>query len=144
MNTLLWITLGAAAWLLQYAFTLIQIRHYRSAMKELVDQYRGLDGFHLFSGISRKALGSGAIVLLIVDDDYRIHNCKVLSGISVFTRFKPFTKCEGQHVAEVLAEAYKTVKNRRARVSAKSKSLAKAFQMASENAIQVISSKKAA
>jgi DNA-binding transcriptional regulator of glucitol operon len=142
LNALSWISIGAVALLLQYGLTILQIRHYRSAMKELVDEYRGLDGFHLYSGISRKALGAGAIVLLIVDEQYQVRKCQLLSGYSVFSRFKPFLKYEGCHIGEVLAEAHETIGNRKN--AGKKKSLAQAFHMASENAIKSLPSRKVA
>ncbi|UOF90390.1 transcriptional regulator GutM [Fodinisporobacter ferrooxydans] len=141
MNAFSLISIVALAWLVQYAFTMVQIRHYRAAMKALIDEFRGVNGFHLFSGISRKALGSGAIVLLIVDEEYQIRKCQILSGMSVFARFQPFTKYEGKHIQEILKETESTIHAKR-KVSAKQKSLAKAFHMAVENAIRSISERQ--
>jgi glucitol operon activator protein len=140
LGALSWITIGAAAFLLQFGLTILQIRHYRSAMRELVNEYRGLDGFHLFSGISRKALGAGAIVLFIVDEQYQVRKCQLLSGYSVFSRFKSFKKYEGHHIGEVLAEAHEIMANRKN--GGKKRSLAQAFHMASENAMKSLSARK--
>ncbi|MHB1627075.1 MAG: transcriptional regulator GutM [Bacilli bacterium] len=141
MHALTLISVVALAWVLQYGLTLLQIRHYRFAMRQLLNDYRNQDGFYLFSGIARKAVGSGAIVLMIVDDEFVIHRCQVLTGISVFAKFRSFSETEGMHAADILAEAEKTLKQKR-RLASKRQSLARAMRMAAENAIRSIGEKR--
>lgn len=129
------------AWLLQYALTILQVRDYRTVMGQMIEEYKGLSGFHLFSGTSKKALGRRSIVLLIVDQEYQVRKCHVLTGMSVFSRFKPYADYEGRHVCEILEQAYETVTGEK-RVSKNRRSLAIAFQMAAENAVKSIPAKR--
>jgi glucitol operon activator protein len=133
MHAFEWIFVIGTAWLLQFALTLLQIRHYRAMMQKLVGAYRNTDGYYLFSGVARKALGSGAIVLIVVDEQSRIQNCQVLTGISVFAKFKSYPEYLGMHLAEILDSAKLTLEKKR-RISSKKQSMARAFQMAAENA----------
>jgi glucitol operon activator protein len=135
------VTAIALAWLLQYALTWLQIRHYRAAIKQLVVRYRQAEGHYLFTGIARKALGSGAIVLIIVDDNHIIQHVQVLTGFTVFAKFKRYLDYEGMRLEEVLRIAEVTLQQRR-RLSSKSQSLARAFKMATENSLRSLSSPK--
>lgn len=142
LNTFWLIPLVIFAWILQYALTFLQVRHYRSAMNELIEQYRGMASLHLFSGsAAKKAWGSGAMVLVVVDEQYEVRKCLILSGYTVFSRFKHFKEYEKRHVGELLRDAHETL-TEKTRVSTKDKSLAFAFKAAAENALLTISSKK--
>lgn len=142
LNTFWLVSFVIFVWILQYALTLLQVCHYRSAMNQLVEQYRGMVGFHLFSGSApKKVWGSGAMVLVVVDEQYEIRKCLALSGYTVFSRFKRFEEYEGKHVGEMLHDAHETLTEKK-RVSIKEKSLALAFQTVAENALLAISSKK--
>lgn len=135
------VSIVAFAWLLQYGLTWLQIRHYRAAMRKLVQEYRNTEGYYLFSGIARKALGSGAIVLVIVDNERIIRYGQVLTGFTVFARFKPHTEYIGHRIEEVLKESEATLRQKR-HVSSKRQSLARAFKMASENALRSLDSRE--
>ncbi|GMA50861.1 hypothetical protein GCM10025857_22180 [Alicyclobacillus contaminans] len=141
MNTFGIISAVAIAWLLQYALTWLQIRHYRRAMKQLVERYRQREGYYLFSGIARKALGSGAIVLMIVDDTGRIQHVQALVGFTVLAKFSPHAEHEGRTVEEVMQWAETTLQQRR-RLSSRRQSLARAFRMAAENALRFLNTRK--
>jgi glucitol operon activator protein len=142
MQAFAWLFVIGTAWLLQYALTLLQIRHYRRMMRKLVGDYRNSDGYYLFSGVARKALGSGAIVLMVVDDQSTIRNCQVLTGISVFAKFKPFPEYQGMQLGEVL-QTSKHVLEQKRHLSSRKQSMARAFRMASENAMHSIANKVA-
>ncbi|MDQ0191201.1 transcriptional regulator [Alicyclobacillus cycloheptanicus] len=129
------IALIGAAWLLQFALTWLQIRHYRGKMRDLVHKYQHAEGFSLFSGVARKALGSGAIVLIIVDQQQTIGECQVLTGISVFAKFKEEPAYAGMRVREAIERAERDLQRKR-RISARQQSIAKALKMAAENAVR--------
>ncbi|MEW9670909.1 transcriptional regulator GutM [Ammoniphilus sp. 3BR4] len=141
MSTFWLILLVIFAWLLQNGLSIMQVRHSSREIKHLVAQYRGMDGFYLFSGTSRKVWGSGAMVLVVVDKHYEVRKCLVLSGYTVFSKFKRLEKYEGKHVGEMLYDAHEIITQTR-RISMKQKALALAFQMAAENALLTISSKR--
>lgn len=135
------ILLIAVAWILQFALTWFQIRHYRVKMKELFQQYKNSEGYYLFSGVSRKALGSGAIVLLVINYHGIIENAQVLAGMSVFAKFKVAPEYIGKQVDHVLRESKIKLEGKN-KLSSKSQSVAKASQMATENALRSLSIKK--
>lgn len=88
--------------LVQYLLTLIQVHCYKKTMNKIVSAYRKEDGYFLFSDMYRKKLGFGAIVMLIVKDDYIIKECYVLHGLSVLPKFKRVEKYTGVHLGELL------------------------------------------
>ncbi len=127
------ISLVGLAWLLQFALTWFQIRHYRAMMRKMVTEHQDSEGFYLFSGVARKAMGSGAIVLIIVDSQSVVRNCQVLSGLTVFAKFKPHFGYVGMRLEKVIEIADVTLSKKRG-LSSRKQSMAKAFQMAAENA----------
>ncbi len=127
------IILVGSAWILQYILTWFQLQHYRKTMRKLVIAYQGQAQYALFSGVCRKALGRGAIVIAIIDQHEVVHRCEVLSGISVFAKFKPFPGQVGKMLGEIGQEANHILVQKRG-VSARQKSQAKALLMIVENA----------
>ncbi|MFB5189451.1 transcriptional regulator GutM [Alicyclobacillus fastidiosus] len=127
------IILVGSAWILQYVFTWFQLQHYRKTMRTLVQAYKGREDYSLFSGVCRKALGKGAIVIAIVDSNEVIHRCEVLSGMSVFAKFKPLDGYVGRSLTDIGTETREIISRKRS-VSSQKKSLAKALLMVVENA----------
>lgn len=139
LTTLILIIGGA--WLLQYGLTFIQIHHYRAMMRKLLDDYRDKQNFYLFSGVSRKPFSAGGIVAMVVNQEYEVEKCYVLSGYTVFSRFKPYQTYDGKHIGHVLADAHERIEGNKQQFMG-NKSLAKAFMMAAENAVRSISNKR--
>lgn len=123
------------AWLLQFALTFLQIRHYRTAMRGLVNQYRNADGFYLFSGVARKALGSGAIALVVVNENVVIENCQILSGITVFAKFTGASEYVGMPIDQAIKLSDLTLQ-KKSHLPSKKQSIARAIKMACENAMR--------
>ncbi|WP_343367829.1 transcriptional regulator GutM [Shouchella clausii] len=88
--------------LIQSALTAIQVRYYQKSMKALVGKYKGEKGYHLFSGQSRRRIGPGSIVLLVVDESYIIQECQCMRGVSILSTFKEMEEYEGMHLGELL------------------------------------------
>ncbi|MDP4083768.1 MAG: transcriptional regulator GutM [Bacillota bacterium] len=125
--------------LMQYIFSFIQIQLYKKNMEKIVSGYRGDDGFYIFSGMEKRKLSSGAIVIIIVDNLYTIHECHIMKGVSVFSRFKELKKYKGKHVGEMVNDVNETYveQNKRKKVSA----IGKALLTAGENALLTVSKK---
>lgn len=72
-------------WTLQVAGSWIQYRHYRNEMAAATGAWS--DGF-LGIGQSKPRFRAGAVALLTVTPDLRVRELRMMSGISVFARFK--------------------------------------------------------
>jgi len=129
--------IACAILVVQYAFSLIQIRYYRRSMDRIVGGYKGDDGFYMFSGMERNKFRPGAIAVLVVDKDYIVHECHMLKGITILSKFKEMEKYKGQHVGSILNDVNESyaVKEKGKKVPAFGKALLKA----GENAIINIS-----
>ncbi|WP_040203179.1 transcriptional regulator GutM [Neobacillus jeddahensis] len=125
--------------IVQYVLSLIQIKSYKKNIDKIVSDYRGEDGYFMFSGMERGKFRPGAIAVLVVDQDYIVHECHMLKGMSVLTKFKPIDSYKGQHVGEIVNEVHSgnTVKGKK-RVPA----FKKALLQAGENALLTISKRK--
>ncbi|MBY0186171.1 transcriptional regulator GutM [Bacillus aerophilus] len=125
--------------IVQYGLSFIQIKYYRKSMDSLIDDYKGKQGYHLFSGMERRKFGPGAIALIIVDESYIIQKCHVLGGVSILSKFKELPSYEGKHVGAVLDEHHmmKQTLKKRKRVPA----VMQALSMAAEQALVSISKK---
>lgn len=97
--------------LIQSALTAIQVRYYQKSMKALVGKYKGEKGYHLFSGQSRRRIGPGSIVLLVVDESYIIQECQCMRGVSILSTFKEMEEYEGMHLGELLDRLHTSEKN---------------------------------
>ncbi|MFP7170300.1 transcriptional regulator GutM [Terribacillus halophilus] len=122
--------------IVQSALTAIQVHYYQKSMKKLVGKYKGEKGFHLFSGQSRRRIGPGSIVLLVVDESYVIQECQVMRGISILSTFKEMKQYEGKQLGELLDELYSPAGKR------KLPALQTALQAAGEQALMSISKTK--
>ncbi|WP_270180029.1 transcriptional regulator GutM [Alkalihalobacillus sp. CinArs1] len=126
-----------AVLVLQFIFSLIQIRYYRKSMDKIVSGYKDKEGYYLFSGMERRTFKTGAIALIVVDQDYVVRDCHLLSGRSVFSKFKNQTDFHGIHVGELLDQVYQGKQVKKKKISA----LHAALGMAAENALLSISKK---
>ncbi|MRG56756.1 transcriptional regulator [Phyllobacterium sp. SYP-B3895] len=79
-------------WALQSLGVWYQMRHYTDVMKGISSKYN--DGF-VGAGNVRGRLGKGVIVLIVVTRDLTIQRFLVMSGRSVFAKFKRREEFEG-------------------------------------------------
>jgi DNA-binding transcriptional regulator of glucitol operon len=128
-----------AVLIVQYLLSLIQIRHYKKNIDKIVSDYKGEDGYFMFSGMERGKFRPGAIAILVVDKDYIVHECHMLKGMSILTKFKAVDQYKGQHVGEILNDV-----NEGTSVKGKKKipAFKRALLQAGENALLTISKKK--
>ena len=90
--------------IVQYLLSLVQIKHYKKNIDKIVSDYKGENGYFMFSGMERGKFRPGAIAILVVDQDYIVHECHMLKGSSILTKFKPIEKYKGRHVGEILSD----------------------------------------
>ncbi|MFZ7942069.1 transcriptional regulator GutM [Neobacillus sp. 19] len=128
-----------AVLIVQYVLSLIQIRSYKKNIDKIVRDYKGEDGYFMFSGMQRGKFRPGAIAVLVVDQDYIVHECHMLKGMSVLTKFKPIDSYKGQHVGEIVND----VNDSAAKYTKKKlPAFKQALLQAGENALLTISKSK--
>jgi len=129
----------SAVLIVQYLLSFIQIKQYKKSIDKIVGNYKGENGYFMFSGMERSKLRPGAIAILVVDQDYIVHECQMLKGISILTKFKSLEKYKGQHVGEILNDINENpLILKKKRIPSKYKALLKA----GENALLSISKNK--
>ncbi|ALX49990.1 transcriptional regulator GutM [Lentibacillus amyloliquefaciens] len=81
----------ASIWGLQFLLTHFQVKHYQSEIKKLSKR----DSGYLGTGYYKKRFGTGAIMLLVCDEDGWITDAKVMKGLTVFARFRNMQRLIG-------------------------------------------------
>lgn len=109
------IAVFAGVWLLQIMMTKIQMKNYQLTINKMSKRPSG----YLGVGIQKQKLGIGVIAVVVVDDNGVILESQLMKGVTVFSRFEPYTDYNGLHMEEI--------KNK-----AKDESVAQAFKMAFE------------
>ncbi|MDF2678983.1 MAG: hypothetical protein K0R47_173 [Brevibacillus sp.] len=80
------VLLFAGLWVLQVVLTQLQSRHYYQELREMQRQPNG----YLGVGVNKRRFGVGAVIILVTDVQGNVTKCKRMSGISVFSRFRPY------------------------------------------------------
>ncbi|GAA5415749.1 hypothetical protein Pryu01_00781 [Paraliobacillus ryukyuensis] len=130
------VLIACLLFVIQSVLTFIQVRYYRKSVNALMEQYKGKDGYYLYAAQVRKKLGAGAIVMLVVDQDYTIKECKVMKGMTSLSPFKDEARYKEKHVGHLLEELYQSDKKQ------KKSTLTRALNQAAENAMLSIASKQ--
>ncbi|MBN9244570.1 MAG: transcriptional regulator [Mesorhizobium sp.] len=88
----------AVVWALQSLGVWLQMRHYSDIFRGITDKYK--DGF-VGAGNAKGRLRKGTIVLIVVTPDLTVRRLLVMSGRSVFTKFKRHEQFEGQSLDRI-------------------------------------------
>ncbi len=126
---------------MNYVLTFIQVRRYKKSMESLIGKYKGKQGYYLFSGQSRRKLGSGSIAMIVVDEHYTIKECQVMKGITVLSTFKEMSKYKGQHVGSLIGVLHEASKQEKTKRKQKVPAISAALNSAAESALLSISRK---
>lgn len=95
MNTWGWfIAIFIGMWLIQFLLTKLQMKNYQTTIRRMSKRPSG----YLGVGIQKQKIGIGVIAIVVTNEDGTIEECEVMQGVTVFTRFKPFTAYEGMHM----------------------------------------------
>lgn len=84
-------------YLLQTFFAFLQMQHFKKTVKEL--RVKGIIGI----GVKKSKVYKGNVVILVSNKFGQILEAKVMSGFSVFARFKEKKEVCGIHFDELLA-----------------------------------------
>lgn len=97
---LLWgwfIAVFAGVWLLQIMMTKIQMKNYQLTINKMSKRPSG----YLGVGIQKQKLGIGVIAVIVVNNDGMVLESQLMKGVTVFSRFEPYTVYDGLHIEEV-------------------------------------------
>lgn len=90
------IIIFALIWGLQFLLTHLQVKQYRKHIREFTKRKSG----YLGTGYYKKKFGTGALVLLVCDEELDIVEAKVMKGITVFARFKDRKELIGKNLLQ--------------------------------------------
>ncbi|BAB04489.1 transcriptional regulator GutM [Halalkalibacterium halodurans] len=90
------IAIFVGMWLMQFFMSRIQMKNYQQTLKRMSDRSSGFLGV----GVHKQKLGIGAIAIVVTDKDGEIVDCEMMSGVTVFSRFKPLTDFVGMSLNE--------------------------------------------
>lgn len=88
----------AVVWALQSLGVWLQMRHYADVFKGITNRYN--DGF-VGAGNSKGRLRKGTLALIVVTPDLIVQRLMVMSGRSVFTKFKRLQQFEGTTLDQI-------------------------------------------
>jgi len=94
-NIAVFIIIGIICWILNFAFGFIQIKNFNQSYIDMRRKGR------VAIGRKRGYLQAGTIVLINIDEEDRIFDCKMMQGISVLAKVKDFTGLEGKKINEL-------------------------------------------
>lgn len=86
----------ALVWALQCVGTWRQMRHFRSVMGAVAENWN--DG-RVGAGNARGRLGKGVIAVVVIDPQERLRRVMLMEGRSVLAKFVPQREWEGQPLA---------------------------------------------
>ncbi|MDO4594740.1 MAG: transcriptional regulator GutM [Tissierellia bacterium] len=109
--------------MLQYLLTFLQMKSFRKYFSKFIKQGK------VAIGIKKGIFFEGCIVMFLIDDYGNIKNASMISGFTVFSRFKEFNKLNNYNLLEFDEEILKLLKF--------SRSKTKAILNAKENFIKV-------
>ncbi|EXL01648.1 transcriptional regulator GutM [Aquamicrobium defluvii] len=91
----------AVVWALQALGVWLQMRHYTDVFKGITNKYK--DGF-VGAGNFRGRFRKGTIVLIVVTPDLIVRRLLIMSGRSVFTKFRRHEEFEGRPLDEIRSD----------------------------------------
>jgi glucitol operon activator protein len=88
-------------WALQSVGVWLQMRHYSDIFRGVTDKYK--DGF-VGAGHTRGRLSKGTIAMVVVSPDLIVRRLMVMSGRTVFTKFKRCEEFEGKTLDQLRSD----------------------------------------
>lgn len=87
--------------LFQLILSLYQVRYYQQFMSDLVEKYNHTSDYYLVSEVVKSRLSSNTLAL-IYDQNKIIVEAYYLSGMTIFSRFKPYDAIVGHSLNKQL------------------------------------------
>lgn len=82
-------------WLLQIYLSTLQMKHYKKTVQVMSRR----DSGYLGVGVEKKKLGSGTVLILVTNTEGIVEECQVMSGVTVFIKFKKCKRFTGEHIS---------------------------------------------
>ncbi|MEK5036543.1 transcriptional regulator GutM [Sporosarcina sp. FSL K6-3457] len=82
-------------WLLQIYLSTLQMKHYKATVQDMSRR----DSGYLGVGVEKKKLGSGTVIILVTNTEGIVEDCRVMSGVTVFIKFKECKRFIGEHIS---------------------------------------------
>ena len=102
------LTLLFVFWVLQTAGAWMQWRHYQQSVAGNRENWT--QGY-LGVGKSRRKFGFGAVAMVVVSPELRVKKVQVMTGISIFARFKDVVAFEGMSLEGLASSVQGTQTN---------------------------------
>ncbi|MGM0878611.1 MAG: transcriptional regulator GutM [Bacillota bacterium] len=93
----IFIAIFIGLWLLQLFMTRMQMKHYHQTVREMSNRFSG----YLGVGVDRRRLGVGTILILVTDVEGTITDCRMMSGVTVFSKFKNCKRFKGLNILDL-------------------------------------------
>ncbi len=100
----IFIAIFIVLWLLQLFMTRMQMKHYHQTVQEMSNRISG----YLGVGVDRKRLGVGTILILVTDVEGTITDCRIMSGVTVFSKFKNCKRFKGLNILDLHLSSHKS------------------------------------
>lgn len=84
-------------WLMQVWLTARQVKHYRQTVHQMSAYESGFLGV----GVEKKRFGKGTVMIIVSNNVGEIIDCKVMSGVTVFSKFDKCKRFIGLPISEV-------------------------------------------
>lgn len=84
-----------ALWGAQFILTHYQLKNYYKTIAEMSRR----DSGYLGVGVSKKRFGKGVVIILVSDNEDNVIDAKIMSGVTVFTRFEKYSELIGEKIA---------------------------------------------
>jgi glucitol operon activator protein len=84
--------------LLQFATGIWHIKYYQSVVRKMGRKYE--EGY-LGVGMNQRKLKSGQVCIIVADRNGDISECRILSGLTVFSLFRKDTKYIGENIYQI-------------------------------------------
>ncbi|WP_208590030.1 transcriptional regulator GutM [Gracilibacillus suaedae] len=97
------IAIFVGIWILQLYLSWGQVKHYHKTVKQMSNRSTG----YLGTGSVKRKIGIGSVVILVSDENGKIIDGKMMSGVTVFAKFKDFDEVKGKYIQELNHEEYK-------------------------------------
>lgn len=100
------ILIFAGVWTVQIIMAQLQARHFRQTFNEM---RQTTDSGYLGVGVHKPRFGVGSVVILVTDKEHRILKAAHMTGVTVFTRFKPLAELIGKPLKTIPDKADKSL-----------------------------------
>ncbi|MFB9758431.1 transcriptional regulator GutM [Ectobacillus funiculus] len=91
-------------WLFQLFMTMRQMKHYHQTIREMSKHSSG----YLGVGVEKKKLGIGSALIIVTDLEGIVIDCRIMSGVTVFSEFKNCKRFIGLDVFKLNVTDYES------------------------------------